>query len=308
MYPHTEVESIIEHIVQLQPDWVIVDSIQTVYTTSLDASPGSMVQLKESTFLFQKICKHLGIPMILIGHINKEGAIAGPKALEHIVDTVIHFEGDRSYNYRMLRSVKNRFGSTMEIGFYEMQKQGMVAVKNPSELLLTSRGKDIIGTSVGCINEGMRTFFVEVQALVTPSYYSTPQRTVNGVEHRKVQLICAVLEKICKLQLGNKDIFITLVGGIKTSDPAVDLSIAIAIISSYYDVVIPSTFCFSGELSLSGEIRSVTRIEQRINEAMRTGFHTLVCSSYNFKEQIEKKGIRLYLVKELEELISLLKK
>ncbi|MGL6021506.1 MAG: DNA repair protein RadA [Chitinophagaceae bacterium] len=304
LYTENNTPEILKEIRKLNPHWIIIDSIQTLQSPFIDASAGSIIQIKECTSALQKLAKQTGIPIILIGHITKEGNIAGPKILEHMVDTVLQFEGDKNHNYRILRTQKNRFGSTMELGIYEMKSNGLRPILNPSEILLTERAKSVSGVGVSVLMEGMRPLLVEVQALVTPSFYGTPQRTVTGVDTRKIQLLLAVLEKRCGFQFGNKDVFITLAGAIRTDDPGVDLSMVAALLSSLTDISIASKICFAGEVGLSGEIRAINKIEQRIKEAERMGFETIVCSKYNFKEIPKTTKIKILAFYQIQEMIS----
>jgi DNA repair protein RadA/Sms len=280
---------IFQEIKKLKPDLVIVDSIQTLQTPYIDASPGSVAQIRESAAELQRFAKETNTPVILIGHINKEGSIAGPKILEHMVDTVLQFEGDRHYAYRILRTLKNRFGSTSELGIYEMTGTGMRAVVNPSEILITQKENGLSGIAIAAALEGMRPLLVEVQALVTPSVYGTPQRTVSGFDLRRLQLLLAVLEKRGGFHFGVKDVFLNIAGGLKIEDPSIDLAVLCALLSSYEDVPLPEKICFTGEIGLSGEIRAVNRIEQRIAEAEKMGFEKIIVSRYNQKNLSEHR-------------------
>jgi DNA repair protein RadA/Sms len=265
----------------LDPDLVIVDSIQTIQTPFIDSSPGSVSQIKESAAEFQRFAKDSNTPVFLIGHITKDGTIAGPKILEHMVDTVLQFEGDRHYAYRILRTLKNRFGSTSELGIYEMTDTGMKGIINPSEILITQKEDQLTGIAIAATIEGIRPLMIEVQALVTQSVYGTPQRTVTGFDSRRLQLLLAVLEKRGGFHFGIKDVFLNIAGGLKVEDPSIDLAVLCALLSSYEDVPIPPHICFAGEIGLSGEIRSVNRIEQRIAEAEKLGFEKILVSKYN---------------------------
>lgn len=280
---------IFQEIKKLKPDLVIVDSIQTLQTPYIDASPGSVAQIRESAAELQRFAKETNTPVILIGHINKEGSIAGPKILEHMVDTVLQFEGDRHYAYRILRTLKNRFGSTSELGIYEMTSTGMRAVVNPSEILITQKENGLSGIAIAAALEGMRPMLVEVQALVTPSVYGTPQRTVSGFDLRRLQLLLAVLEKRGGFHFGVKDVFLNIAGGLKIEDPSIDLAVLCALLSSYEDIPLPEKICFTGEVGLSGEIRAVNRIEQRIAEAEKMGFEKIIVSRYNQKNLSEHR-------------------
>lgn len=283
----TKTNTIFSEIKKLKPDVVIVDSIQTLESNYIESSAGSVSQIKECAAEFQKFAKETHTPVFLIGHITKDGSIAGPKILEHMVDTVLQFEGDRNYTYRILRTLKNRFGSTSELGIYEMQSTGMRAVSNPSEILITQREDALSGTSIAATMEGLRPLLIEVQALVTQSVYGTPQRTVSGFDLRRLQLLLAVLEKRGGFHFGMKDVFLNIAGGLKVEDPSIDLAVITALLSSYEDVVLPHKVCFTGEVGLNGEIRGVNRIEQRIAEADKLGFEKIFISGYN------KKGLNL---------------
>jgi DNA repair protein RadA/Sms len=277
----TSTQVIFQEIKKLKPDIIIVDSIQTIHSANIDSSPGSISQIRESASEFQRFAKETNTPVFLIGHITKEGSIAGPKILEHMVDTVLQFEGDRHYTYRILRTLKNRFGSTSELGIYEMTGTGMRGVSNPSEILITQKEDNLSGISIAASIEGIRPLLIEVQALVTQSVYGTPQRTVSGFDLRRLQLLLAVLEKRGGFHFGVKDVFLNIAGGLKVEDPSIDLAVLCALLSSYEDVPIPQQVCFAGEVGLSGEIRAVNRIEQRIAEAEKLGFKKIIVSKYN---------------------------
>lgn len=279
----TDTQTIFQEIRKLKPEVVIVDSIQTLQSPLIESSPGSVSQIRECAALFQRFAKESGIPVFLIGHITKDGSIAGPKILEHMVDTVLQFEGDRHYAYRILRTLKNRFGSTAELGIYEMNSKGMLPVLNPSDILITQKEEALSGTAIAATIEGMRPLLIEVQALVTQSVYGTPQRTVSGYDLRRLQLLLAVLEKRGGFHFGMKDVFLNLAGGLKVEDPSIDLAVMAALLSSYEDVPLPPVICFAGEVGLSGEIRAVNRIEQRIAEAEKMGFEKIIVSKYNQK-------------------------
>jgi DNA repair protein RadA/Sms len=285
----TSTQIIFQEIKKLNPDLVIVDSIQTLQTAFIDSSPGSVSQIKESTAEFQRFAKETNTPVFLIGHITKDGTIAGPKVLEHIVDTVLQFEGDRNYAYRILRTLKNRFGSTSELGIYEMTDTGMKGVLNPSEILITQKEDQLNGIAIAATIEGIRPLLIEVQALVTQSVYGTPQRTVTGFDLRRLQLLLAVLEKRGGFHFGIKDVFLNIAGGLKVEDPSIDLAVLCALLSSYEDTPIPQHICFAGEVGLSGEIRAVNRIEQRIAEAEKLGFEKIIVSRYNQKGLVKQK-------------------
>lgn len=277
----TSTQTIFSEIKKLRPALVIVDSIQTLESPFIESSPGSVSQIRECAAEFQKFAKETNTPVFLIGHITKEGSIAGPKILEHMVDTVLQFEGDRHYAYRILRTLKNRFGSTAELGIYQMSDNGMSAVLNPSEILITQKEDQLSGIAIAATIEGQRPLLIEVQALVTQSVYGTPQRTVSGFDLRRLQLLLAVLEKRGGFHFGIKDVFLNLAGGLKVEDPSIDLAVLCALLSSYEDVAIPHQICFAGEVGLSGEIRAVNRVEQRIAEAEKLGFEKIVVSKYN---------------------------
>jgi len=303
----TSTQVIFQEIKKLDPDLVIVDSIQTLQTAFIDSSPGSVSQIKESTAEFQRFAKDTNTPVFLIGHITKDGTIAGPKVLEHIVDTVLQFEGDRNYAYRILRTLKNRFGSTSELGIYEMTDTGMKGVNNPSEILITQKEDQLTGIAIAATIEGIRPLLIEVQALVTQSVYGTPQRTVTGFDSRRLQLLLAVLEKRGGFHFGVKDVFLNIAGGLKVEDPSIDLAVLCALLSSYEDTSIPYHMCFAGEVGLSGEIRAVNRIEQRIAEAEKLGFEKIIVSRYNQKGLVKQKfNIEIITMSKVEEVYKYL--
>jgi len=279
----TNTATIFKEIKKLKPQLVIVDSVQTLQSPYVESAPGSVSQIRESAAEFQRFAKETNTPVFLIGHITKDGNIAGPKILEHMVDTVLQFEGDRHYAYRILRTLKNRFGSTSELGIYEMTSEGMRQVNNPSEILITQKEEQLSGVAIAATMEGIRPLLIEVQALVTQSVYGTPQRTNTGFDLRRLQLLLAVLEKRGGFHFGVKDVFINIAGGLKVEDPSIDLSVLSALLSSYEDVALPMHTCFAGEVGLSGEIRAVSRIEQRIAEAEKLGFEKIIVSKYNLK-------------------------
>lgn len=279
----TSTQVIFQEIRKHRPGLVIVDSIQTLQSPYIESSAGSVSQIRECTSEFQRYAKETNTPVFLIGHITKDGSIAGPKVLEHMVDTVLQFEGDRHYAYRILRTLKNRFGSNAELGIYEMTEQGMRGVSNPSELLLSQKEEQLSGIAIAATIEGLRPLLIEVQALVTQSVYGTPQRTVSGFDLRRLQLLLAVLEKRGGFHFGVKDVFLNIAGGLKVEDPSIDLSVLCALLSSYEDTPLPALICFAGEVGLSGEIRAVNRIEQRIAEAEKLGFEKIFVSRYNLK-------------------------
>jgi DNA repair protein RadA/Sms len=279
----TSTQTIFQEIKKLRPQLVIVDSIQTLQSPFIESAPGSVSQIRETTAEMQRFAKESHTPVFLIGHITKDGSIAGPKILEHMVDTVLQFEGDQHYAYRILRTIKNRFGSTAELGIYEMTGAGLRQVTNPSEILISQREDQLSGVAIAATMEGMRPMLVEVQALVTQSVYGTPQRTVTGFDLRRLQLLLAVLEKRGGFHFGVKDVFLNIAGGIRVEDPSIDLAVLCALLSSYEDAAISSKICFAGEVGLSGEIRAVNRIEQRIAEAEKLGFEKIFISRYNKK-------------------------
>lgn len=303
----TSTQVIFQEIKKLKPDIVIVDSIQTLQTPFIESSPGSVSQIRECAAEFQRFAKETNTPVFLIGHITKDGSIAGPKILEHMVDTVLQFEGDRHYAYRILRTLKNRFGGTAELGIYEMTALGMRAVANPSEILITQKEEQLSGIAIAATMEGLRPLLIEVQALVTQSVYGTPQRTVSGFDLRRLQLLLAVLEKRGGFHFGVKDVFLNIAGGLKVEDPAIDLAVLCALLSSYTDIALPPHVCFAGEVGLSGEIRAVNRIEQRIGEAAKLGFEKIIVSRYNQgragnKTLENKAGIEVVALGRVEEL------
>jgi DNA repair protein RadA/Sms len=303
----TSTQIIFQEIKKLQPQLVIVDSIQTLQSPYIESSAGSVSQIRECASEFQRFAKQSGVPVFLIGHITKEGSIAGPKILEHMVDTVLQFEGDRHYAYRILRTLKNRFGSNSELGIYEMTESGMRGVSNPSELFMTQKEEQLSGIAIAATIEGMRPLLLEVQALVTPSVYGTPQRTVSGLDLRRMQLLLAVLEKRGGFHFGVKDVFLNLAGGLKIEDPSIDLAVLCALLSSYEDVPVSSHTCFAGEVGLSGEIRAVNRIEQRIAEAEKLGFEKIYVSKYNLKGlKNQKFNISIVPVARVEEVYQYL--
>jgi DNA repair protein RadA/Sms len=281
---------------------VIIDSIQTIFTESIDSSPGSLVQVRECSASILKFAKESNTPVILIGHINKEGSIAGPKVLEHIVDTVLQFEGDQHYMCRILRSIKNRSGSTAELGIYEMRQNGLRQVSNPSELLLTDEHEGMSGVAIASAIEGVRPFLIETQALVSSAVYGNPQRSATGFDLRRMNMLLAVLEKRVGFKLAQKDVYLNIAGGLKVNDPAIDLSIISAILSSNMDVAIERDICMAGEVGLSGEIRPVNRIEQRISEAEKLGFKRILIPKHNLQGLDTKKmKIEIIPVRKVEE-------
>lgn len=303
----TSLEQIFVHIQQIQPDVLIIDSIQTITTELIESSPGSVSQVRECAVQLLKFCKSSGTPVLLIGHINKEGSIAGPKVLEHIVDAVLQFEGDQHNMYRILRSIKNRFGSTSEMGIFEMQQQGLREVSNPSELLLSQHHRGLSGVSIAAAIEGVRPFLIETQALVSSAAYGTPQRSCTGFDIRRLNMLLAVLEKRAGFKLAQKDVFLNIAGGLKINDPAIDLAVISAILSSNVDIAIDPQICVAGEVGLSGEIRPVNRIVQRIHEAEKLGFSTMLIPDFNASSyEVPKTNIQLIKVKKVEEAFRLL--
>lgn len=279
----TNTTKILTHAQQIQPDIMIIDSIQTLASPHMESTPGSVSQVRECAGELQRFAKETNIPVFVIGHITKEGTIAGPKLLEHIVDVVLQFEGEQHYSYRVLRTLKNRFGSTDELGIYEMQSNGLREVSNPSELLISQKDEELSGSAIAATMEGLRPMLIETQALVTRAVYGTPQRSATGFDLRRLSMLMAVLEKRGGLPFGQNDVFLNIAGGIRVDDPAIDLAIVSALISSLEDIAIPDKYCFAGEVGLSGEIRAVTRVEQRIQEADRLGFKQIYISKYNIK-------------------------
>jgi DNA repair protein RadA/Sms len=300
----TNTENIFAQAELLQPELVIVDSIQTLFTTDIDSPAGSISQVRQSTADLIRYAKATGIPMFIIGHITKDGSIAGPKVLEHMVDTVLNFEGDTHHIYRLLRTVKNRFGSANELGIYEMRGDGLREVNNPSEVLITMREEPVSGVAIAAITEGARPLLIETQSLVSVSAYSTPQRSATGYDLRRLSMLLAVLERRCGFRLGDKDVFLNIAGGIKVEDPAADLSIITAIISSGEDIPVSPKYCFAGEIGLSGEIRPVTRIEQRVAEAEKMGFSHIFISRYNVREIPATKHIKVQTIAKMDEFVS----
>ena len=298
----TSLENIFAQIKDLHPEIVVVDSIQTIYTEEVDSSPGSVTQVRECASALLRFSKSSGIPVLLIGHINKEGTLAGPKILEHIVDTVIQFEGDQHYMYRILRSIKNRFGSTSELGIYEMRQDGLRPVSNPSELLLSQDHEGLSGVAITAAIEGIRPFLVETQALVSTAAYGTPQRSATGFDQRRLNMLLAVLEKRVGFKLIQKDVFINIAGGLRVTDLAMDLSVIAAVLSSNVDTAIEAGWCMAGEVGLSGEVRPVSRIEQRIAEAEKLGFTDMLVPSHNLTGLDTRRfKIRLHPVRKVEE-------
>ena len=301
----TKTQNIFRQIQEMQPEIVIIDSIQTLHTELIESSPGSISQIRECTAELIKFAKETNVPVILIGHITKDGSIAGPKILEHMVDTVLQFEGDRNHVYRILRSLKNRFGSTAELGIYEMLGSGLREVSNPSEILLSHRQEELSGTAIASTLEGMRPLMLEIQALVSTAVYGTPQRSTTGYNAKRLNMLLAVLEKRAGFRLGTKDVFLNVTGGISVDDPAIDLAVVASILSSNEDIAVSKDICFAAEVGLSGEIRPVNRVEQRIQEAEKLGFSTIFVSKYN-KIVTAFPGIKVVLVSKIEEVVGYL--
>ena len=301
----TNTQQIFKNIEKVQPQVLVIDSIQTLHTSAIDASPGSISQIRETTAELIKFAKETGTPVLLIGHINKEGQIAGPKILEHMVDVVLQFEGDRNHTYRILRSQKNRFGSTAELGIYEMLSDGLREVSNPSEILISKKDADLSGTAISSTLEGIRPLMIEVQALVSTAVYGTPQRTTTGYNLKRLHMVLAVLEKRAGFKLAAKDVFLNITGGISIDDPAIDLAVVASILSSNQDIAISPNVCFAAEIGLAGEIRPVSKIDQRILEAKKLGYKTFVASKYN-KITLKESGIKLILVGKIEEVFATL--
>lgn len=289
----TNMDEIFRHVKNVSPRLLIVDSIQTVYSDALESAPGSISQVRECASLLLKFAKQSGTPVLLIGHITKEGSIAGPKILEHIVDAVLQFEGDQHYMYRVLRGIKNRFGSTAEVGIYEMNQSGLREVNNPSELLLTQNHEGLSGVGIAAAIEGIRPFLIETQALVSTAAYGTPQRSATGFDIRRMNMLLAVLEKRAGFKLAQKDVFLNIAGGLRVSDPGMDLSVITAVLSSSLDMTVDPDTCLCGEVGLSGEIRPVHRVEQRVQEAEKLGFSRIIIPSNNLKGYHKKGKIEL---------------
>lgn len=298
----TNLEQIFVQAQNIQPDLLIIDSIQTIFTELVESSPGSVSQVRECSAAILKYAKESGVPVLLIGHINKEGSIAGPKVLEHIVDTVLQFEGDQHYMYRILRSIKNRFGSTAELGIYEMRQEGLREVSNPSELLLMQNHEGLSGVAIAAAIEGIRPFLIETQALVSSAVYGTPQRSATGFDIRRMNMLLAVLEKRAGFKLAQKDVFLNIAGGLRVNDPAIDLAVLAAVLSSSLDISIEPGACMAGEVGLSGEIRPVNRIEQRIMEAEKLGFSRILIPYNNLKGfDASRCRIQIVQVRKVEE-------
>ncbi len=300
----TSLENILHHSHEMRPDILIVDSIQTLSTRNIDSSPGSISQVRECASSLLKFAKETHTVVFLIGHITKEGTLAGPKVLEHMVDTVLQFEGDRHHIYRLMRTTKNRFGSTNELGIYEMQGSGLREVANPSEILIHSQTEELTGSAIAATLEGIRPMLVEIQALVSTAVYGTPQRSTTGFDVRRLNMLLAVLEKKCGFRLAMKDVFLNIAGGMRLEDPAMDLAVISAILSSNSEIVIPKLACFAGEVGLSGEIRPVSRVDSRIQEAMKLGFEEVYVSKFNKGLDKLSRGIKIIQVGKVEDLFS----
>ena len=301
----TSTQNIFQQIKQLNADILIVDSIQTLHTTHIESSPGSVSQIRECTAELIKYAKETGTAVFLIGHINKDGAIAGPKILEHMVDTVLQFEGERNHAYRILRAIKNRFGSASELGVYEMNSEGLQEVSNPSEILISERDEKTSGVAIASTLEGARPLLVEIQSLVSSAVYGTPQRSTTGFDNRRMNMLLAVLEKKCGFLLGTKDVFLNITGGIKVNDPAIDLAVVCSILSSDQDINLDTQICFAGEIGLSGEIRAINRINERIAEAEKLGYQQIIISKYN-KLNNHNHKIKIIKCGKIEEVFRLL--
>ena len=301
----TSTVNIFQQISQINPDILIVDSIQTLHTAHIESSPGSVSQIRECTAELIKFAKETGVAVLLIGHINKDGAIAGPKILEHMVDTVLQFEGDRNHMYRILRTIKNRFGSASELGVYEMSQTGLREVSNPSEILISEREEKTSGVSIAATIEGARPLLIEIQSLVSSAVYGTPQRSGTGFDTKRLNMLLAVLEKRCGFRLAAKDVFLNITGGIKIDDTAIDLAVVCSILSSDQDIALDTQVCFAGEIGLSGEIRAVNRIEERISEAEKLGYKQIIISKYN---KFNPKGFNIDIIqcKKIEDVYRLL--
>lgn len=300
----TEVEKALSKAKSINPDLIVIDSIQTMFSHLIDSSAGTVSQIRECTGVIQQFAKQLNIPVIIIGHITKEGSIAGPKLLEHIVDVVLQFEGDQHYSYRMLRAHKNRFGSTDELGIYRMVGTGLETVENPSEMLMYQSDRSLSGSAIGATIEGVRPFLIEVQALVSPAVYGTPQRSATGFDLRRLSMLLAVLEKRCGIPFSNQDVFLNIAGGLKVNDPGIDLAIIVALVSSHQNIPVSHDYAFAGEIGLTGEIRAVNRIENRIQESNRLGFgHIYVSKNTSFQNVNNELDIRINYLSKVDDLL-----
>ena len=304
VYNETEINTIIKTSEEVKPQLIIVDSIQTIYNNEIDAIPGSVSQIKHSAEILIKYAKEKSIPVIIIGHITKDGAIAGPKVLEHMVDTVLQFEGDKNHLYRLVRSIKNRFGSTNELGIYEMNERGLKEISSPSKMLISTNEEQLSGIALGCSLEGIRPIMIEAQALTSAATYGNPQRSANGIDLKRLNMLLAVIEKRGGMKLSQKDVFLNITGGLKVQDPGIDLSLVCAILSSFFDFYIPDKVCFIGEVGLSGEIRPVSRINERIKEVIKMGINTIYISKYAKINFEKNKLFELKKVGKLQEIIQ----
>ena len=304
VYNETEINTIIKTSEEVKPQLIIVDSIQTIYNNEIDAIPGSVSQIKHSAEILIKYAKEKSIPVIIIGHITKDGAIAGPKVLEHMVDTVLQFEGDKNHLYRLVRSIKNRFGSTNELGIYEMNERGLKEISTPSKMLISTNEEQLSGIALGCSLEGIRPIMIEAQALTSAATYGNPQRSANGIDLKRLNMLLAVIEKRGGMKLSQKDVFLNITGGLKVQDPGIDLSLVCAILSSFFDFYIPDKVCFIGEVGLSGEIRPVSRINERIKEVIKMGINTIYLSKYAKINFEKNKLYELIKVCKLQEIIQ----
>ena len=304
VYNETEINTIIKTSEEVKPQLIIVDSIQTIYNNEIDAIPGSVSQIKHSAEILIKYAKEKSIPVIIIGHITKDGAIAGPKVLEHMVDTVLQFEGDKNHLYRLVRSIKNRFGSTNELGIYEMNERGLKEISSPSKMLISTNEEQLSGIALGCSLEGIRPIMIEAQALTSAATYGNPQRSANGIDLKRLNMLLAVIEKRGGMKLSQKDVFLNITGGLKVQDPGIDLSLVCAILSSFFDFYIPDKVCFIGEVGLSGEIRPVSRINERIKEVIKMGINTIYISKYAKINFEKNKLFELIKVCKLQEIIQ----
>jgi DNA repair protein RadA/Sms len=300
----TNLEQILLQAKELNPQLVVIDSIQTLFSSNIESSPGSISQVRECTAQLLRFAKQTAIPVFLIGHITKDGSIAGPKVLEHMVDSVLQFEGDRNHIYRLLRAIKNRFGSTNELGIYEMHGAGLRPVENPSEILISNSNQNLSGIAIASTIEGMRPLLVEVQALVSSAAYGTPQRSSTGFDSKRLNMLLAVLEKRCGFKLGAKDVFLNIAGGIKVDDPAIDLAVAMAVLSSNADLAIPKTVAFAAEIGLSGEIRAVNRLEQRLSEVAKLGYEKVIISSFSKGIDLKKNKLEVVSCSKIEEVVK----
>lgn len=300
----TNLEQILLQAKELNPQLIVIDSIQTLFSSNIESSPGSISQVRECTAHLLRFAKQTAIPVFLIGHITKDGSIAGPKVLEHMVDAVLQFEGDRNHIYRLLRAIKNRFGSTNELGIYEMHGAGLRPVENPSEILISNSNQNLSGIAIASTIEGMRPLLVEVQALVSSAAYGTPQRSSTGFDSKRLNMLLAVLEKRCGFKLGSKDVFLNIAGGIKVDDPAIDLAVAMAVLSSNADLAIPKTIAFAAEIGLSGEIRAVNRLEQRLSEVAKLGYEKVIISSFSKGIDLKNKNLEVVCCAKIEEVVK----